>query len=119
MSELKEMVIAANRVLLAGMKAGQEIERLHRAPINRFDYTQIPPHMMERLRAYTECHQPVGDFLQAVICNDLSGAFARADDTNIEIIGVYVAWFYNEAPGSCHGSRDMYRAWIANWEAHA
>ena len=110
---LKEQIESANRVLLAGMKAGQEIERLHRKPINRFDYTQIPPNMMERLLAYTIEHQPVGDFLQAVICNDLRGAFGRADDVNIEIIGVYVAWFYNEAPGLCHGSREAYRAWIA------
>jgi len=108
-----EIIEQANHIALAGMKAGQEIERLHRAPISRFDYTQIPANMMGSLLAYTIEHQPVGDFLQAVICNDLREAFWRADDVNIEIIGVYVAWFYNEAPGLCHGSREAYRAWIA------
>lgn len=109
----KDQIESMNRVMLAGMKAGQEIERLHRKQIDRFDYTQIPDRMMKALRAYTERHQPVGDFLQAVISNNLMEAFGRADDTNIELLGVYTAWLYNEAPGRCHGSRERYRAWIA------
>lgn len=111
--DYQDILEQANRSLLAGMKAGQEIERLHRAPINRFDYTQIPPHMMGSLLRYTQDHCPVGDFLQAVICNDLTNAFGYADNTNIEIIGVYVAWFYNHAPSTCHGSRERYLKWIA------
>lgn len=80
--------------------------------MNRFDFNQIPPHMMDALRRYTEQHHPVGDFLQAVIGNDLAEACARADDTNIEIIPVYVAWFYSQAPAPYWGSRAKYTAWI-------
>ncbi len=115
----QEELEKANRILIAGMRAGQEIGRqeMGRRRANRFDYTQIPENMQVALKRYVEEHQPVGDFLQAVICNDLRGAFERADNTNIEIIGVYVAWFWNEAPGSCWGSRERYRAWTTKKEA--
>ena len=81
--------------------------------MNRFDYTQIPPHMMAALRRYLDKHSPVGDFLTAVLRNDLQGACDLADDTNIEIIPVYCAYLYNEAPGQSWGSVENHRAWLA------
>lgn len=76
------------------------------------DYSLIPPHMMESMRAYVEQGRPVGGFLQAVISNDLKEAVGRADNTNIWLIPIYVNWFYNECPGLIWGSREEYENWI-------
>jgi len=75
-------------------------------------YSLIPSHMMEAMRAYVEKGQPVGDFLRAVISNDLTEAVCRADDTNIWIIPIYVNWFYNECPGGIWGNDQAYDDWI-------
>jgi hypothetical protein len=81
--------------------------------MDRFDYSQIPPHMMAALRAYLENHEPVGSFLTAVLTNNLFKTCARADNTNIEIIPVYMAYLYNKAPSNSWGSPAAFEAWLA------
>jgi hypothetical protein len=78
----------------------------------RFRAWHIPSHMMERILAYTEDHNSVGDFLTAVICNDLRGACAHADDVNIENLPAFCAYFHNIAPSQCWGSVEKWRAWL-------
>lgn len=80
--------------------------------MNRFDYSRIPPHMMESLRDYIDQGVPPGDFLLAVLTNNLSEACGRADDINIQLLPVYSAWLYNEAPAGCWGSPDQVLAWM-------
>lgn len=77
----------------------------------------IPAHMMETLQAYIEYGRPTGDFLQAVISNDLREACGRADDTNFRILPAYVIYLYNNAPAACWGSRAKYEAWLAKFAA--
>jgi len=48
----------------------------------------------------------------AVLCNNLNEACARADDENITLLPVYVAFFYNEAPSACWGSPENVRTWL-------
>lgn len=69
--------------------------------------------MMESLRAYVEYGRPVGDFLTAVLENNLSEACGRADDENIDNLPAYAAYLYNEVPSQCHGSREKVGDWIA------
>lgn len=42
-----------------------------------------------------EVGYPGGSFVQAVVGNDLMGAFGRADDINQKAIGFYVSLLYN------------------------
>lgn len=77
------------------------------------DPAQIPAHMMSRLNAYINHGDPVGDFLRAVITNNLKEAVGRADDTNINLLPAYVIYLYNEAPALCWGSQERYDAWLA------
>jgi len=72
----------------------------------------IPPHMMDSLKAYIEDRRPVGDFLTAVITNDLQGAIDRADDINLANLPAYVGYLYNEAPGGCWGSKESMEEWL-------
>ena len=57
-----------------------------------------------------------GDFLCAVIDNDLWAAVCAADEENILLIGLYAQWFRWLAPEECHGSRAKRIAWT---QSHA
>jgi len=58
----------------------------------------IPGYMHGGIVRYYENGIPPGDFLSAVINNDLKEACGRADGTNIDALKAYVMWFYNCAP---------------------
>jgi hypothetical protein len=73
----------------------------------------IPERMCGGLERYLEQHVPPGDFLEAVLCNDLTEACSRADDENMGLLPVYVAYLYNYAPGRAWGSREKFEAWLA------
>jgi hypothetical protein len=72
----------------------------------------ISPHMLEAVNRYVRDGDMPGDFLTAVICNDLREAIARADDHNQVNLPAYIAYLHNEAPGQCWGSREKMNAWI-------
>lgn len=72
----------------------------------------IPERMHGSIKRYLEAHVEPGDFLKAVLCNDLKEACARADDENIHLLARYVTFFYNYAPFHCWGSPQAYEAWI-------
>ena len=74
----------------------------------------LPGRMCVPLLRYLDDHLPVGDFLQAVIANDLREAVFRADDENIELIPVYVMFLHLEAPASSWGSHEAYDEWISD-----
>jgi hypothetical protein len=77
------------------------------------DWKLIPEYMHGGIRRYVEHGVLPGDFLQAVICNDLFRAVERADDTNILLLARYVIFFYNYTPHECWGSADHVKAWVA------
>ena len=78
----------------------------------KFREWHIPERMMGGIERYINHGIATGDFLTAIICNDLKGAIGRADDENIQNIPAYVAYFYNEAPASCWGSPETMKAWM-------
>ncbi len=63
----------------------------------------IPESMHGGIIRYYERGIPPGDFLQAVINNDLREACGRADDVNKHLLFNYMMWFYNNAPGGTWG----------------
>ena len=78
----------------------------------RFNGQAIPEYMHGAIERYIEQRIAPGDFLMAVLCNNLNEACARADDENITLLPVYVAFFYNEAPSACWGSPENVRTWL-------
>lgn len=80
-----------------------------------YSYRQwyIPEHMMSAIQRYIQQGIPPGNFLTAVITNDLAEAVGRADDENIGQLPAYVAYLYNEAPAECWGSSEKMQHWIA------
>jgi hypothetical protein len=81
-----------------------------------FNDFYIPDHMMGAIQRYIEHGIHPGDFLRAVISNDLREAVGRADDENRRNLPAYVAYFYNEAPTGCWGSSSNYQSWIKSFE---
>lgn len=73
---------------------------------------RIPERMWGGIERYIEQGMVPGDFLSAVICNDLQEAVGRSDDENINLLAVYIAYFYNVAPSQCWGSPEKMKAWI-------
>ena len=72
----------------------------------------IPDRMMGGLRRYIEKRIKPGNFLTAVLQNDLREACGRADKENIRNLPAYVAYLYNEAPSTCWGSPERVTDWL-------
>ncbi len=75
------------------------------------DYDLVPPHLRNGMREYIQRGHVPGDYLQAVIANDLNDALSRADENSMGSLGVLTTWLYNDAPGGCWGSRGIMNAW--------
>jgi len=72
----------------------------------------IPERMLGALQRYIDHGIPPGDFLTAVLSNDLREACTRADDENQQLIYEYVKFLYNYAPLGCWGSRENFHSWL-------
>lgn len=75
------------------------------------NYKQLPAHIRHGVQKYIEEGVIPGSFLQAVITNNLSESFGRADNVNRERLSDIVNFFYNEAPSQCWGSAEKMQAW--------
>jgi len=75
------------------------------------------PHLPDRFKAsitrYLEHGVMPGDFLTAVLSNDLFSAFAKADETSLAELHGLVGWCYYELPHDAWGSRERVEAYCA------
>ncbi len=78
-----------------------------------FDQYGIPEYMRGGLERYILDGIPPGDFLTAVLSNDLEGSVSRADDVNALILPNYCRFLYNHVPSQCKGSPERVKEWIA------
>lgn len=72
----------------------------------------IPDRMGGGIERYVKHGIKPGDFLTAVIENDLHMTLSRADDENLKNLSAYVGYFYNEVPQSAWGSKAKMNAWM-------
>ncbi|MBT8489906.1 MAG: hypothetical protein KJN62_02540 [Deltaproteobacteria bacterium] len=77
-----------------------------------FHQFYIPARMGSGIKRYIKNRIRPGDFLSAVICNDLKESCGRADDENMANLPAYVAYFYNYAPSPCWGSKEKMELWL-------
>ena len=71
----------------------------------------LPADLIESIDAYVKDGRPTGDFLRAVINNDLKEAVVRADDNNLARIHAIVGYLYNECPIGCWGFAGAAERW--------
>ena len=72
----------------------------------------IPEMVKESLDAYATDHKPVGDFIRAVLSNDLGETISRADPQNLREIKQIVGYCQWEIPRECWGSPEAYKKWV-------
>jgi len=80
---------------------------------NKFEgkYAAIPERVRGGIMRWVEEGVMPGQFLWAVIRNDLREAVWAADDENLPLIPLYVRWFYWHAPAACCGSVEKANQW--------
>jgi len=67
---------------------------------------------LDALNRYVVGHVPTGDFLLAVLSNNLVESFAHADDENLAAMHEIVNHIYLEIPSRCWGSPEKVEAWL-------
>lgn len=72
----------------------------------------VPTNLVYGMVRYIMHGSVVGDFLTAVITNDLGKAMAHADDQSLKAIRTVYGVFYNLAPIGCFGSEEKMRLWM-------
>jgi hypothetical protein len=75
----------------------------------------IPERMAPALDAWIREGKLPGEFLQAVLRNDLREAVGRADPGNLIALPAYIGFLYNESPAGCWGSPKNVKAWAARF----
>jgi len=76
------------------------------------NYERLPPHLQGGVQRYIEQGVPPGDFLTAVITNDLFLAISHADSTSLAALPDIVRFFYNESPSRCWGTPEKMKTWM-------
>lgn len=76
----------------------------------------IPERMGPALDAWINEGRLPGEFLQAVLRNDLREAVGRADAGNLIALPAYIGYLYNEAPAACWGSPEKVAAWAVRFQ---
>lgn len=70
------------------------------------EYAAIPELTRAGLERYVLHRIKPGQFLVAVICNDLRNAVTRADNANLPLLPLYVRWFDRYFP-ALYGSENF------------
>jgi len=78
---------------------------------SNINYKKLPAHIQAGVQQYVEQGIIPGDFLQAVIANNLSESFALADEINQGQMFNIVKFFYNEMPSACWKSKEKMLMW--------
>lgn len=83
-----------------------------REDVERLAWQRVPEHLREGLARYLDEHVQPGQFLVAVLSNDLREAFARADTSSRAGLFDLVKYLYNHAPGGAWGGKRQVEYWL-------
>lgn len=71
----------------------------------------VPQHTAEALADYVVRGRQHGDFITAVLSNNLQLTFGYADDLNRERLHEIIRFLWNDVPASCWGSPEKVEQW--------
>lgn len=77
------------------------------------DWARVPAHLRAGVLRYLVDHVRPGQFLSAVLRNDLADAVLRGDDQSLAGLRDLVLFLHNHAPAQSHGSEANFDAWLA------
>jgi hypothetical protein len=72
----------------------------------------VPGHLWQGLERYFVERVEPGQFLIALLRNDLREAVGRADPVSFAALPDLCKFLYNFAPGQSHGSREAVDRWL-------
>lgn len=75
-------------------------------------YPNIPDRTLQTIKDYINHGWEPGDFVRAVLENNLALSFGRADEENREALFEIVKFVWNEIDSLCWGSPELVNAWI-------
>lgn len=75
-------------------------------------YTQLPALYGARLRDYVERHRTPGDFLVAVLKNDLRAALRVGSAFEVGCLPTLVDWLDENLPDTLWGGPEVVDAWL-------
>lgn len=78
----------------------------------RLTQCNVPATLHDGLARYIGERRPVGQFLSAVLQNDLTNACRRADEDNLPQLHRIVSFLVSHAPSDCWGSPEIVSAWL-------
>jgi len=78
----------------------------------------VPPDIVKTLEQYVVDGRPTGEFLVAVLSNDLVEAVTRADADNLAALLPIVQFVYCNLPAACWGRSQIVADWIAAIQSH-
>lgn len=81
---------------------------------DRLTEYDLPYQLREGLVEYLSARRPTGDFLKAVLSNDLTDAALRADQVNESRLVDIVRFLSNCAPSTSWGSPANVTAWLTD-----
>jgi hypothetical protein len=84
---------------------------LDRCPETR---DKVPVSTLYNIREYVLSGVSQGDFMRAVLTNNLRESIAHADLDNRRHLANIVVYLTNYAPATCWGDEDTYRTWVKN-----
>jgi len=76
------------------------------------NYDSLPEHMKSGARIYIEEKIKPGGFLCAVLSNNLTEAFVRADNINRDCMFEWVQWLFCECPREAWGNEEKVVKWL-------
>ena len=74
----------------------------------------LPPAIWAALRQYALNRKAAGNFVMAVLTNNLREAVTGADPESLAALPDIVGYCYWELPGNCWGSVSEVEAWLEN-----
>tara|TARA_R110000751_G_scaffold71196_9_gene144025 strand:- start:224 stop:529 length:306 start_codon:yes stop_codon:yes gene_type:complete len=72
---------------------------------------KVPSHLLNALVHWGKQEYITGDFLGAVLSNDLMEAIGRADNSSMASLKHIAMFINNELPRDCHGSKETVAEW--------
>lgn len=77
------------------------------------DWHLVPSHLLRGLDGHIASGTETGEFLAAVLANDLRQAVLRADEQSLAGLRGLLQFLYCDAPSPCWGSVEARDAWRA------
>jgi len=85
---------------------------LREAATRNDDWCAVPDRGLRALERYVMAGVRPGEFLCAILANDLRGAVVRADETNLKLLPQWVRLLQEYVPLSCWGSGRAVEEWL-------